>query len=166
MIDDAYIIAVEQRAAQSIGKSWSFARGEDDEPVISVVYGDGHTDTMRVTRESSPASEADVSFIASSRADIDNLLSTLRGSVTLSLRELAEIEDRCGRAAPEPWTAFIEADGGLAGSDVIRVTESDDEPDLYLWIGSDLAPSATFRFVAAARQDIPRLVTVVREQLR
>ena len=77
--------------------------------------------------------------------------------MVLSPVELAEIEARCRAASPAPWTAFIEADGGLGGCDVIRVSEQDNEPDLYLWFGLgllDLAPSANFRFVAAARQDI------------
>jgi len=34
---------------------------------------------------------------------------------------------------------------------------------MYLWIGQDLAPSAIFRFVAEARQDVPALLAATRQ---
>jgi hypothetical protein len=80
----------------------------------------------------------------------------------LSVEDAAEIGSRIASASPGPWTAFIESDGGTGGCDVIRVSESDDEADLYLWIGLDLAPSAIFRFVAEARQDVPALLAATR----
>jgi hypothetical protein len=59
--------------------------------------------------------------------------------------------------------AFIESDGGIGGSDVIRVSESDSEADMYLWMGTALASSAIFRFVAEGRQDVPAVLAAVRE---
>lgn len=44
-----------------------------------------------------------------------------------------------------------------------RVSESDGEADMYLWMGADLAPAAVFRFVAAARQDRPGLLAAARQ---
>ena len=44
---------------------------------------------------------------------------------------------------------------------MIRVSDLDEEPDLYLWIGGKLAPSDDFEFVGSARQDIPELRAAV-----
>jgi hypothetical protein len=66
-------------------------------------------------------------------------------------------------ASPGPWTAFIESDGEIGGSDVIRVSESDSEADMYLWMGLDPAPSAIFRFVAEACQDVSALLAATRQ---
>jgi hypothetical protein len=99
-------------------------------------------------------------FIGHSRADAEALLASIEGPERLSGEQLRLITQRFTQASPGPWTAFIEADGGLGGCDVIRVSESDEEPDLYLWFGGDLAPSADFRFVAAAREELPAAITV------
>ena len=63
---------------------------------------------------------------------------------------LDEIEVRFGRASPPPWKVFLEEAGGIAGSNVIWVSDHDDEPDLCLWLNDQLAPGANFEFVAAA----------------
>ena len=38
----------------------------------------------------------------------------------------------------------------------------EEEQDLYLWRGDDCAPDPDWVFIAAAREDIPRLVEAVR----
>ena len=83
-------------------------------------------------------------------------------SKIMSAEDAAGIGMRIASASPGPWSAFIESDGGIGGSDVIRVSESDSEADMYLWIGRELAPSDVFRFVAAARQDLPALLAAIR----
>lgn len=117
---------------------------------------------LRVTRDGDPASDGDVLFIGHAFSDVPRLLEALESGSHLSAEDAAGIGARLAAASPGPWTAFIESDGGLGGCDVVRVSESDDEADMYLWIGSDLAPSAVFRFVAEARQDVPALLAATR----
>jgi hypothetical protein len=119
---------------------------------------------MRVTRDRKPASGEDVEFIGRVRDDIDRLLGQIHGTLQLDEVELDVIEGRCERASAAPWKVFLEDDGGVGGSNVIWVTDRDDEPDLYLWLGDELAPSADFEFVAAARQDVPALLAAARSR--
>ena len=64
-----------------------------------------------------------------------------------------------------PFDVFLEADGGLAGGNLIWVGGAvhDEEQDLYLWRGDDCAPDADWAFIAAAREDVPRLVEALRD---
>jgi len=122
----------------------------------------GRREELRVMRDLQTAGNGDVLFVGHAFSDVERLLEVVRSGTHLSVEDAAEIAIRITTASPGPWTAFIESDGGQAGCDVIRVSESDDEPDMYLWIGSDLASSAIFRFAAAARQDIPALLAFAR----
>jgi hypothetical protein len=161
MPSDQFLESIEARLAAVSGVRWEVVELDGSQLGIEVVFADGPRTGMQVTRERTPASNVDVLFIGRSRSDIQRLLLAIQGKLALSPIELAEIEARCRAASPAPWTAFIEAEGGIGGCDVIRVSDRDDEPDLYLWFGPglvDLAPSADFRFVAAARQDILDLI--------
>jgi len=106
----------------------------------------------------------DLVFIAHAQADVARLIAHLRGQLSVSQRELGVMEKRAAQASPGPWRAFLESDGGIGGSSVIWVSEADNEPDLYLWLGSDPASDADFEFVAAVRQDLPRLLAEARRQ--
>jgi len=164
-LGDAYLRAVEARAAEVSGERWELAsRPSGKETSIVVHLGPGKSEDLRVTRDLEAASESDIRFIAHSRSDIRTLVAAARRAAPIAKTELDTIEQRAASASPAPWTAFIESEGGLGGSDVIRVTDRDDQPDMYLWLGSRLAPSADFRFVAAARQDIPRLVGALKNR--
>ena len=81
--------------------------------------------------------------------------------------ELDEIERRFRAASPGPWTSFVEGRDHLAGDDFIRVSDEDAEPDMYVSRAVDGGPvaasSADLDFIAAARQDIPRLVAALRQ---
>lgn len=68
--------------------------------------------------------------------------------------ELSEIERRCSSATPGPWKSWIEGRDHTAGDSVIT-TEGD---DIYL---SGATP-ADQDFIAAARQDVPRLIAEIR----
>lgn len=118
---------------------------------------------LRVTRDGDPAGDGDVLFVGHAFSDIPRLLEALEFDSPLSTEDAAGIGKRIVSASPGPWTAFIESDGGTGGSDVILVSESDSEADMYLWMGPQLAPSAVFRFVAEARQDLPALLAAARQ---
>jgi hypothetical protein len=155
------LTAIEKRAAAATGDRW--APGSDaGAPVIRAEFDDGREEIIRVTRERSPAAEDDVQFIARARGDLMRIVAHLRGTSPLGDEELDVIQARYLRATPGPWRAAIEADGGLGGCDVISVSNDEREADMYLWIRGDLAPSADFRFVGAARQDLPKLVEAAR----
>jgi hypothetical protein len=72
----------------------------------------------------------------------------------LSLEALAEIEKRCAEATPGPWLSWVEAREATSGSDFIQT----DGEDIYL-SGATVADQD---FIAAARQDVPRLIAEVR----
>lgn len=158
MITEAELTQIEARMAGASGVRWDRGITKDGNPVIVVEFDDGRSVHLAVTREGAPAAERDVKFIAHAREDIEQLIAFLRGAAPISDAELDAIERRCAQASPGPWKAFLESDGGLGGGNVIWVTEADDEPDLYLWVSSGAASDADFEFVAAVRQDLPRLL--------
>ena len=45
---------------------------------------------------------------------------------------LEAMDARSRAASPGPWTAFVEGRDHLGGDDFIRVSELDDEPDMYV----------------------------------
>ena len=122
----------------------------------------GRTSDLRVTRDGNPASAADVDFVTSSRDDLERLVAHARGGSPSSAEQLDEIEERVRLAGPGPWHAFLQSDGGIGGTSVLRVSDEDDEPDMYLWRGDELASDADFELVAAARNEIPRLIQAAR----
>lgn len=72
----------------------------------------------------------------------------------LSPEKLAEIEQRCLRATPSPWTSYVEGRDHTSGSSFI-MTDGD---DVYLTGASDEDQD----FIASARQDVPALITEIR----
>lgn len=72
----------------------------------------------------------------------------------LSEQELDEIERRVSAATAGPWQAFIEGRDGLGFDSFIRTGGE----DIYLTGATD----ADRDFIAAARQDIPRLLAAIR----
>jgi hypothetical protein len=159
MISDAYLNEIRARL-EGIGHLDVSIVGAPDAARLCV-QSKSLGGELRVTREAEPASLHDVKFISHAFSDIPRLLDALAGLV-LSAETVAAIDARVRAASPAPWTAFIQSDGGSGGADVIRVSENDNEADMYLWIGPDLAPSAIFRFVAEARQDVPALLAAAR----
>jgi hypothetical protein len=84
----------------------------------------------------------------------------------LSDEDLDAIEARCAAASPGPWTSYVEGRDHWSGDDFIRVSEADDEPDMYVSraeAGAIRPASASdLDFIAAARQDVPSLVAEIR----
>lgn len=77
----------------------------------------------------------------------------------LSEAELAAIGARCEAATPGPWKSFIEGRDHWSGdSFIMRGTNESRHEDLFISPASVVDQD----FIAAARQDIPRLIREVR----
>ena len=159
MLHDEELAAIQARAEAASGARWLSGREAKGVAVVHVEFAAGPSAVMRVMRDLRPASEDDVTFIAHARDDVRRLVDAVRGIAPLSEEELRAIAARCNAASPGPWKAFLEEDGGIGGSNVIWVSDAEDQPDLYLWLGTKIAPRGDFEFVAQARQDIPRLLS-------
>jgi len=74
--------------------------------------------------------------------------------------ELQAIETRCNQTQPGPWKAYIEDRDHESGNSFIMTGVGD-------FRGEDIEPlgatDADFDFIAAAKQDIPRLIAEIRE---
>ena len=165
MMSQHDIAAIAARLQRISGKAWEFARSPDGLAVVRVVYEDGASKVLRVKRDFADASEADVRFVANAPRTVERLLKILSGRDTPQELELAAIASEVEASSPAPWMLSLEADGGMGGSNVITVSYDDDQPDLYLWLGSEFAPDADWKFVANARQDLPRMLADARTRL-
>lgn len=161
MISGPYLDEVRARWEAVRELAIEIASADDD---AKVVARQGASQVqLRVMRDGEPARAGDVLFVGHAFSDVPRLLEALESGSHLPDEDATGIGMRIASASPGPWTAFIESDGGTGGSDLIRVSESDSEADMYLWMGSELAPSAVFRFVAEARQDLPVLLAAARQ---
>lgn len=77
----------------------------------------------------------------------------------LSEAELAEIELRAAAATPGPWRSFVEGRDHTAGSSFISTGEEGSRGEDIELTGATVADQD---FIAAARQDVPRLIAEVR----
>ena len=76
----------------------------------------------------------------------------------ISDKELQESQSRVDAASPGPWTSLIEGRDFTAGSSFIMIGEGENrKDDIEMLAGSD----ADQDFMAAARQDIPKLLAEV-----
>ncbi|MFJ9459737.1 hypothetical protein ACIRST_32265 [Kitasatospora sp. NPDC101447] len=89
----------------------------------------------------------------------------------LSDDELALIERRAAAATPGPWVAWTESRHGIGGESFIQIrpgAEGDDELYVRRFTAGQEVKSpnpeldADFDFIAAARQDVPRLIAEVK----
>jgi hypothetical protein len=83
--------------------------------------------------------------------------------------QLDRMEPRTEASVAGPWEAFIEERDHTSGDDFIRTGRLDDDaPDMYITLayGNNERPTpagpAVLDFIAAARQDLPRLIAEVR----
>lgn len=157
MISGPYLDGIRARWEAVRDIAIEIASGHDGLAAVLARHGASQVE-LRVTRDEDPAGDGDVLFIGHAFSDIPRLLEALESGRLLPSEDAAGIGLRLASASPGPWTAFIESDGGIGGCDVIRVSESDSEADMYLRMGPDLASSEIFRFVAEARQDVPALL--------
>lgn len=86
--------------------------------------------------------------------------------LVLSDEELDAMAARCAAASPGPWTSFVEGRDQCGGDDFIRVSDADNEPDMYVSRAEagSVRPASTadLDFIAAARQDVAALIAEVR----
>ena len=79
--------------------------------------------------------------------------------------ELAELEALTDAATPGPWIANLESEGGLGGDSMIELgIPGDFPPDMYVFHDRRIAPDGDLRFIAAARNYMPRLLAELRER--
>jgi hypothetical protein len=85
-------------------------------------------------------------------------------SEPLSEEELAELEARTAAATPGPWAAHIEAEVPIGGESMIGLDglPGDFPPDMYVRHDNETAPPADIKFIAPARNYVPRLLAEVR----
>lgn len=81
--------------------------------------------------------------------------------------DLSAILDRADAATAGPWKAWVEGRDHSSGDDFIQTGVESNSPDLYVSLshsegGPVPAGSNDLDFIAAARQDVPRLVAEVR----
>jgi hypothetical protein len=72
--------------------------------------------------------------------------------------ELEEIRRRCDAATPGPWISFVEGRDHTSGSNFIKRGNGEARADDLELTGATVADQD---FVAAARQDVPRLLDEV-----
>jgi hypothetical protein len=73
--------------------------------------------------------------------------------VNITEQELREIIRRCDAASPGPWKSYVEGRDHTSGSSFIKTGAED--------IGLSGASISDQDFIAAARQDIPKLVAAL-----
>ena len=78
----------------------------------------------------------------------------------LTEQDLSTIEERCNKAARQPWKSYIEGRDHQSGSSFIRTGEPADVPGTDIELSG--ATDADQDFIAHARQDVPRLIAEVR----
>jgi hypothetical protein len=76
--------------------------------------------------------------------------------------ELEAIRVRAQAATPGPWTSMVEGRDHTSGDSFIMIGPPERRTDdMYVSLGSHPASPADQDFVAAARQDIPRLLNEI-----
>ena len=77
----------------------------------------------------------------------------------LSEAELREIERRVEAASAGPWKSFVEGRDHTSGSSFIMTGEGDHRGEDIELTGATITDQD---FIAAARQDVPRLIAEIR----
>ena len=85
--------------------------------------------------------------------------SQMPGDDALSEAELAEMLSRAKAATPGPWKSYVEGRDHTSGSSFIRTGPREERGEDIELSG---ATPADQDFIAAARQDVPRLIAEVR----
>jgi hypothetical protein len=85
------------------------------------------------------------------------------GHEPISDTELRAMQQRADAASKGPWRSIIEDRDHECGSDFIQSGSDDErEDDMYVSRDTTRASDADLDFIAAARQDVPRLIAEVK----
>jgi hypothetical protein len=153
---------IRKRIAAASPGPW---RVERDDGVVFIRTGRSEDENrLFLKRDGEPADDGDVEFVAAARNSLPSLVDALDaeslGGVPES--ELESLQELTALATPGPWTPHIEDTGPIGGCSVIWVDGTNDVPDLYVWLGDQIAPSGDVEFIAHSREDVPRLVSELR----
>lgn len=85
----------------------------------------------------------------------------MNGRDPISDTELQTMQQRAEAASKGPWQSIIEGRDHFCGDNFIMVSLDDNEPDMYVARDRKPASHADLDFIAAARQDIPRLIAEI-----
>ncbi|MBP1819362.1 hypothetical protein [Mycobacterium sp. OAE908] len=81
----------------------------------------------------------------------------------ISDAELDAMQQRADATSKGPWKSWIEGRDMTCGSTFIQIGDDDDrDEDMYVSRDDRPISDADLDFIAAARQDVPRLVAEVR----
>lgn len=162
---DLRLKSIHERASAASPRPWIVQRDSNGAAFVRTCrnYGDNR---LFIKHDRDPAPDEDQAFIALARNLIPDLLSALRSNNVDSIQEdqLAEIESVVRRATSGPWTPFIEEDQPIGGCCVIWIGPDEYGPDMYVWLGSEIAPSADIEFIAHSREDVPLLAGEIRRR--
>ena len=164
-IDERRLSEIRDRASAASPGPWILGEAVDDRFIINTARSDGRR--LRIMRDLQPAGEGDVQFIAMARELIPRLLDVIETQAfdEVTTEDLDLFDEVVANASAGPWTAFIEDEQPIGGCSVIWAGDDPDGRDLYVWLDDEIAPAADFRFVAAARTDIPELLYEVRTSI-
>jgi hypothetical protein len=165
-LNEKRIGEIRRRVAAASAGPWLVSRDEGGRTVITTGRSDGRR--LYIKLDSGSAREGDVAFIALARIVLPRLLEavTTDSSGLLTWEELEEIEGVVARATAGPWTAFLEETQPIGGCSIIWVGDEADGPDMYVWLEDEIAPASDIEFIAAAREDIPDLLSEIRYRYR
>ena len=159
-VDD--LEGIRRRVARSAPGPWVVEQDRFGAPRIRTAAADGPSELV-VWRDFLPAAEADVEFIAMARNLLERLVAAAGGETdALTEEELSALESAGRRASGGPWVAHVDRDVPEGAAPYIGVGGDPEAPDMYVWIGEEFAPSPDLELIAAARQDVPRLVRELR----
>lgn len=86
----------------------------------------------------------------------------MKGHRPISGAELSAIQKRAEAASAGPWRSIVEGRDQPSGDSFIMVGLDDGQADMYVFRDRRPAAAADLDFIAAARQDIPRLIAKLR----
>jgi hypothetical protein len=87
----------------------------------------------------------------------------MTGDPALSDAELDAMQQRADAASRAPWRSWVEDRDHECGSSFIQVgCDDDQDDDMYVSRHDRPVSDADLDFIAAARQDVPRLIAEVR----
>jgi hypothetical protein len=95
-------------------------------------------------RDLEQAGEADLEFIATARNMLPRLLEAAvsKDANLITASQFERIETVLRDATPGPWIPHLEDRQPIGGCSVIWVGDEADEPDMYVWLEDETAPSA------------------------